>query len=226
MRNKRGTLLITIGLLLIAAALVITVTNIQEDTRAGQTAQTVVLQLEQEIFPAGNSSPTTAPIAPEAFSPSETESEVFTGDFEIPDYILNPKMDMPEKTIADNPYIGILEVPELGLTLPIMSQWSYENLETAPCRYSGSAYTKDLIIAGHNYSSQFGQLKGLHIGDTVLFYDVDGNLFQYQVAEMETLRASAVEAMEDGTWDLSLFTCTVGGQSRLTLRCILSETEK
>lgn len=225
MRNKRGTLLITIGLLLIAAALVITVSNIQEDNQAGQTAQAVVLQLEQEIFPSGNESPTDASIAPEASSPSEPEGTVFTGDFEIPDYILNPNMAMPEKNIGDTPYIGFLEIPELGLKLPIMSQWSYENLETAPCRYRGSAYTNDLIIAGHNYSSQFGQLKSLHIGDTVLFYDVDGNLFQYQVAEMETLRASAVEAMEDGTWDLSLFTCTVGGQNRLTLRCILTENE-
>lgn len=217
------------GLLLIAAALVITASNIQEDNRAGQTAQTLVLQLEEEIFPSGKEAPTNAanvPVAPDASSPADTEAAVVTGDFEIPDYILNPKMDMPEKIIADTPYIGILEIPELELTLPIMSQWSYTNLETAPCRYRGSAYTNDLIIAGHNYTSQFGQLKRLRIGATVLFYDVDGNLFQYQVAEMETLRASAVEAMEDGTWDLSLFTCTVGGQNRLTLRCILSENQK
>ena len=37
--------------------------------------------------------------------------------------------------------------------------------------------------------------------------------------ELETLDADAVDYMSAGDWDLTLFTCTYGGQSRVTIRC-------
>ena len=92
-------------------------------------------------------------------------------------------------------------------------------MKVAPCRYEGSAYTDDLILAAHNYPAHFGNLKTLHPGDQVSFTDVDGNQFQYQVVELETLQPTAIQEMEAGEWDLTLFTCTLGGQSRVTVRC-------
>ena len=44
-----------------------------------------------------------------------------------------------------------------------------------------------MVIAGHNYSSHFGNLKNLSQDDTVIFTDVDGNRFHYRVIELETL---------------------------------------
>ena len=52
---------------------------------------------------------------------------------------------------------------------------------------------------------------------------MDGNLFTYEMAERETLMPTSVEEMTSGDWDLTLFTCTVGGQSRVTVRCTLVE---
>ena len=109
------------------------------------------------------------------------------------------------------------------MVLPIISNWSYPNLKKAPCRYSGSAYTNDLILAAHNFSSHFGNLKSLALGDTVLFTDVDGNVFSYRVAERETLQPTAIEEMKSGNWDLTLFTCTLGGSYRVTVRCVLEQ---
>jgi sortase A len=40
---------------------------------------------------------------------------------------------------------------------------------------------------------------------------------------MEILSPFAVEEMTSGDWDMTLFTCTVGGQSRVTVRCVLEE---
>ena len=40
-----------------------------------------------------------------------------------------------------------------------------------------------------------------------------------QGREIERLRPTAVKEMTSGDWDLTLFTCTVGGQSRVTVRC-------
>ena len=51
------------------------------------------------------------------------------------------------------------------------------------------------------------------------FTDIDGNIFEYEAAEIQELEPTAIEEMTDSGWDLSLFTCTLGGQTRLTVRC-------
>ena len=136
-----------------------------------------------------------------------------------PDFVLNPNMAMPTMRIDGRDYIGTLEIPSLELSLPVMSDWSYPKLRTSPCRYTGSAYSGDLIVAGHNYSRHFGRLRQLEAGDEVRFTDVEGNVFLYQVSAVETLGKYAVDEMKSGGWDLTLFTCTYGGASRVTVRC-------
>ena len=76
------------------------------------------------------------------------------------------------------------------------------------------------VIAAHNYKTHFGRLKELRPGDEVRFTDTEGNAFRYTVAELETLGKYDVEEMAAGDWDLTLFTCTYGGQSRVTVRCL------
>ena len=219
MMNRKGTIWIILGLLLIAAALLITAHNLRENSYVGEVSEEVVNQLD-EIIP---SQPVQEPTKEHdsAGSP-EYPMEAFTEE-EIPDYILNPNMEMPTETINGNEYIGVLEIPSLELRLPVMSEWSYPKLKIAPCRYEGSAYTNALIIAAHNYASHFGQLKNLHIGDEIIFTDMDGNVFRYELVELETLMPTAIEEMTSGDWDLTLFTCTIGGRSRVTVRCELAE---
>ena len=106
----------------------------------------------------------------------------------------------------------------LELELPVISQWDYPALKVAPCRYSGSLYQDNLIICAHNYASHFGKLKELQPGDTVLFTDMDEHVVTFQVVERETLNPMDAEGMEAGDWDLALFTCTIGGQTRVTIR--------
>ena len=132
-------------------------------------------------------------------------------------------MEMPVETINGIDFIGVLRIPALELELPVISEWNYPNLKTAPCRYSGSAYLNNLIICGHNYTSHFGTLKNLWEGDIATFTDMDGNVFTYKMVERETLNPTDIEGMESGNWDLTLFTCTVGGQSRVTIRFELEE---
>ena len=207
MKNNKGKGLIAWGLLLIAAALSLTGYNLYDGYRAERSAREAVSSLE-------------------VLTPAETalgpENDPTGKETEIPDYILNPNMEMPAEHINGVDYIGILRIPALDLELPVISEWSYPHLKIAPCRYTGSAYTGDLIIAAHNYSAHFGKLNALHEGDTATFTDMDGNVFTYQMAERETLQPTSVDEMESGDWDLTLFTCTVGGQSRITLRFVLT----
>ncbi len=209
--SKRGKICTGIGLLLLAAALFLTAYNFWSDAKAGRTADTVLEQLAPELEEEKDISLPSLPSG-------ESLEEVY-----IPDYILNPEMEMPEEGIDGQQYIGVLRIPALSLELPVISEWSYPSLQIAPCRYAGSAYLNNMVIAAHNYYSHFGYLKNLSQGDEITFTDMDGNEFRYEVAELETLSPFAIEEMTSGDWDLTLFTCTVGGQSRVTVRCELTE---
>lgn len=120
-------------------------------------------------------------------------------------------------------YIGYLSIPVLGLELPVMSEWDYTRLKIAPCRYFGSTKTDNLVICGHNYTRHFGKLKNLQEGDLVFFTDMDGVTTAYEVKEVETLQPTQISEMIESGYDLTLYTCTYGGQSRVTVRCKLSK---
>lgn len=175
---------------MIAAALCLTGYNLWDAHRAADSVENIVQEMEL---------------------PEETEP---------PAYLLDPTMDMPIVELDGNEYIGTLDIPSLELSLPVMSDWSYPKLKLAPCRYTGSAYLDDLIIAAHNYPAHFGSLGNLEEGDAVIFTDADGNQFSYTVSEIKQLPPTALEEMESGDWDLTLFTCTVGGKARVTVRCV------
>ncbi len=120
-------------------------------------------------------------------------------------------------------YIGILTLPTLKLEMPILSEWNNPNLKRAPCRYKGTIQERNLIIAGHNYKNHFGLLEGLSLGETVLFTQLNGTVTEYIISRKEQLEGSDVDKMAEGEWDLTLFTCTISGKKRVTLRCVRSE---
>ena len=119
--------------------------------------------------------------------------------------------------------IGVLSIPVLELELPVLMDWSYAKLKIAPCHYFGSYYEKDFVIAAHNYQSHFGRLSELQPKDLILFTDISGTVYCYEVVLLETLPANATEEMITSGFALSLYTCTTGGASRVTVRCNVVE---
>lgn len=194
---KKGTIPMIAGFTLVIMSLLLTSYNIWSEYRAGRYAEDILSNMNIE--------------APELM------------EGEIPNYILNPDMDMPEMEIDGRNYIGTLYISGLDLTLPVMSELTYPNLRVAPCRYKGSAYKNNLIIAAHNYKTHFGNIKNLPLGSSVTFTDSDGNRFDYAIEDIQTINGTNIEEMEEGSWDLSLFTCNYRGNARITLRCNLVE---
>ena len=96
---------------------------------------------------------------------------------------------------------------------------TYTRLRIAPCRYSGSVRGEDIVIMAHNYASHFGGLSKLSEGDNVIFTDTNGTPTVYEVVAMDVLAPYAVKEMTAGDFDLTLFTCTYAGQSRVTVYC-------
>lgn len=135
------------------------------------------------------------------------------------DYIKNPDISMPVQEINGNKYIGVIEIPAIDVYLPVINECTNTNLKKAPCCYYGSAYKDNMVIAAHNYKDFFGNLKELQYGDEIIFKDIDGNVFKYKVFEIEILNGKDVENMKNSNSDLTLFTCTYSGQSRITVRC-------
>lgn len=198
-KKKSGYVFILCGIVLIAASLALTAYNFYSDYKAGNSANNVLDDLSLD----------------------DQQSNLNA----IPDYILNPEMDMPVIEINGYRYIGKIAVKSIDLELPVMETLSYDRLNIAPCRYAGTAYLKNMIIAGHNYRSHFGRLRNLMLDDEVIFTDVDKNVFRYSVSQIEILSDTAVGKMETGNWDLTLFTCTIGARSRVTVRCTEIKSE-
>lgn len=204
--NRKGLGFIAAGLLLLASAFALTAYNFLEQQRAKESSKSVLGEL--------------APVLKDKSAETKENKNIPSpNEIEIPDYILNPKMNMPVMEIGGQKYIGVLYIPAISVEIPVMSELSYSNLKIAPCRYYGSVYQNNFVIAAHNYSAHFGNLKNLSPGDEVTFIDASGNAFLFQVAATEVLRSSDTEGMNSGDWPLTLFTCTVDGQSRVTVRC-------
>ena len=126
---------------------------------------------------------------------------------------------MPAAQVDGYDCIGVLTIPVLNLELPVLADWSYAKLKVAPCHYFGSCYEENFVIAAHNYLSHFGSLSELQPKDLILFTDISGSVYGYEVVLLETLPANATEEMITSGFDLSLYTCTPGGASRVTVRC-------
>ncbi|MCD8148662.1 MAG: sortase [Clostridiales bacterium] len=194
MTRKIGLLLMELGTVLVILALALLLYNQWQASQAQEAATEVVSLLDEAIE--------------ENSSRIQTEDEA------------DGEMDIIE--IDGYEYIGTLTIDRFGLELPVMSEWSYAGMKIAPGRYNGSVWSDDLVICGHNYSRHFGNLKSLEAGDTLYFTDVNGNVFYYEVTEVATLAPTDVEEMvsrAEDEWDLTLFTCTIGGQARVTVRC-------
>ena len=214
MKKQKGTVLIACGLVLLAAALGLTVYNMQTELEAGRQSAKALGALKKHT---ASELVQTAPLSGETGSsdPVETFPELSS----LPEYAQFPDMEMPTVEVDGHAYVGTLRIPELGLELPVMSEWSYPKLKKAPCRFSGSAYQNNLILIAHNYASHFGNLKRLMPGAEVTFTDMAGNVFCYAVAETEILKPRQMEELVGTDYPLTLLTCTIGGETRVTVRC-------
>ena len=200
MRNKAGIVFIALGAVLILSALLLLLYNRHEADLAGKEAEILLSDVEAAI---GGQTSSGGPTDPT----DETETEP----------TLPP--ELPVVHLNGYDYVGYVEIPALELKLPVMATWDYDLLQVAPCRQFGSSRTDDLVIAAHNYVTHFGYLKKLIPGDTVIFTDMDGIVNTYAVEKTETLDPTSVDAVKNSDCDLVLYTCTIGGKTRVCVFC-------
>ena len=208
-RNTFGNIMIALGCLLIAAALGLAAYNIWDAKRAEKTSNEIAQKLVEEIDD--------------------------QADDATPFPYADKDAKMPTAMIDGYEYIGLLEIPSRSLSLPVMSTWDYDRLQISACLFTGSYYNDDIVICAHNYAKHFMPLISMGIGEDIYFTNVEGMTIHYIVANRETVQPTDVELMTENIsnsdkstmdWDMTLFTCNLGGQTRCAVRCKRAENPK
>ena len=220
--HKKGSVSIAMGLLLLAAALLLTLYNLWDARRADIAAQEAVRELKTLIStptePAAEPTEGEDPAPETEPETQQTEQSTQPAPLSAPAAIPESR-EMPTLELNGYRYIGYLDVPSLALSLPVMEQWDYDRLQISPCRFSGNLYEDDMVLCSHNYAQHFQALKYAPIGTELTFTDAEGRVFRYAVASFETLGPHDVALLVSGEWDLTLFTCNTSGQTRCVIRC-------
>lgn len=203
MKRKFGIFFVALGILMMLGASALLLYNRQESRNALQASQSALAAMRSEV-----TAETSAPEDPylNRVNPYDQAAAEIAAK-------------MTEVEIDGELYIGYLSIPVLELELPVISEWSYERLQIAPCRQFGSTKTDDLVIAAHNYASHFGKLSQLRQGDLLTFTDMDSEVILYEVAAVDVLEPTAVETVKNSIFDLVLYTCTYGGETRVVVFC-------
>ena len=198
-----GKIFIIIGIFLIIASITMFINNQYKEINAGKKSEIALDIIKNNL---------------EQINENDTNNENILNNINNQENISTEK-NMKTTNINGYDYIGTLTIPTLNLELPIMSEYDYNRLEIAPCRYYGSIYTNDLIICAHSYKTHFKYLNKLKQKDLIIFTDIEGNNYIYEVLETEILNPKQVSEMINNDFDLTLYTCTNDGQNRITIRC-------
>ena len=196
--NKKGLIFIFIGVLCIITALAFFIHNSAETQNAYESSARITYKLRTQLAEKEQSSDNVLPTD-------------------------NPDREMPAVRIDGKRYAGILEIPSLGIELPVAESFSYAALQQTPCIYSGSVYKDNLVIAAHNYDVHFGRIGSLGFDYDVIFTDIESNRYTFKTFDIETLNpdqyTALVEKQSKNDWDLTLFTCNYSGAQRIVIRC-------
>ena len=226
-KRKSGLALILAGALLLLSAGALLFRNYREDQLAAEEASLAAQKLRQYMAEA----PEERPVPAAGSDPAKSESRAASLAYRNPEdeeFLPAAEKPLKEEREADTSsviridgfdYIGILDVPDLALSLPVMADWDYARLKIAPCRYSGNAKNGDLVLAAHNYATHFGHIPSLDIGSELVFTDVNENSSKYRITAVRKIEAGDFASVLDNDAPLTLFTCTWGGKARLAVYC-------
>lgn len=112
---------------------------------------------------------------------------------------------MPTAELDGGDYIGVIEIPMYNSKLPVLAEWDKGEVAKQPCRFSGSIYDKSLVVGGSDGIGQFDFMKLITVNDTLYFTDMEGARFTYTVSAIEKIGDASAEALSDGDFDLVLF---------------------
>lgn len=121
---------------------------------------------------------------------------------------------------------GIITIPKLNIQYPILSNWNYEILKNATCRYFGPEHPNEpgnYCIIGHNYrnNSFFSKLVTLDKMDIIQITDTAGRTVDYIVYDKYNVNPDNTECTSQNTsgkTEITLITCYNNGTQRTIIK--------
>ncbi len=196
---------------MLGAAVMLFAHNISESNAAADKSGAVLYQIKDMMQTSVEST--------SSDEPDDLLFEAQKNDIFSP-YDPSDEETMPVVEYEGRTYCGYISIPSLGIELPVQDACSKPNLKVSPCRYTGTVKSNSLIIAAHNYRSHFGTIRDLNSTDVIVFTDCENQSYMYEVSYTEYIEGHDVDQMfaDEDAWDITLFTCTLGGKSRVVVR--------
>ena len=123
--------------------------------------------------------------------------------------------------------IGVVKIPKLNITYPILSKTTDALMKVAPCKFHGASPNEvgNLCIIAHNYRRKgvfFSDVPDLENGDIVEIQDLSQRTIQYEVYDVHTVmpdNVSDTSQKTNGRKEVTLITCTDNSEQRVIVRC-------
>ena len=130
-------------------------------------------------------------------------------------------VDPPKNAYADEPHvvIGTIEIPRLGLSVPLNQGISLKSIDRGPSHWPGTALpgkVGNVVVAGHRvtHSKPFRHIDSLAVGDEII-YVVDGVRSVYAVTGHEVVTPDRTDIVTQTAEPIAtLFACHPPGSAR------------
>lgn len=124
--------------------------------------------------------------------------------------------------------VGIVQIPKIGISYPIINDYSEANLNIAPTKVVGPELNEvgNFVIAAHNNRNEefFSNLYKLEKGDIVNLTDHNKITKSYKVYdkyEVHQSNFSCLDQNTNGKAELTLITCVkFNNRKRLIVKCV------
>lgn len=123
--------------------------------------------------------------------------------------------------------VGIVKIPKINLTYPILSKTTDALMKIAPCKFHGANPNEvgNLCIIAHNYRRKgvfFSDVPDLSIGDIVEIQDLSQKVIEYEIYDIHTVMPDNVAdttQKTNGRREVTLITCTDNSEQRVIVKC-------
>lgn len=134
-----------------------------------------------------------------------------------------PRRDntMPALSLEGTDFIGILEMPKFGASLPVGADW--KNPVRYPCRFQGSIYDGSIQIGATSQKGQYDFYREISPGDMLYFTDMTGNRYTYTVTNIRYVNHADGDTLNCEEASLVLFIKNVYAFEYILISCEIPE---
>lgn len=133
------------------------------------------------------------------------------------------------KLSNDISIIGLIEIPKINISYPILLNTNESLLKISVCRFSGPLpnRTGNLCIAGHNYKNNmmFSKLYKLDINDLIYITDLNNTRLEYIVYDKFKVKENNLQCTANSdNIEITLITCNDNNNSeRIVVKAKVKE---